>query len=714
MISIKRNGKSVAVYPSSKLSFEFNNPLFDEEFIRGEYVIPFDCPYPGNAEFFEMIHQLLLQQRKKSFEEATVRFKGSDIAPAILDVQEVNDEVIKLSMRLNFSALQCISKKLREFNYETVDLGSDIIASATAIAGLGYPNTNFNFPVILNEGFYGDKNPDFEFYMNQFNSDSGVYEDNSVTNKTTLVPMVYLHHIIERGFAFDNYTVDYSGFMADTRMKKIMLYFNRCIDKIESGPATNGMQANLSHIVDVGNGDILNLECDNENYDALNCYDPSSGEYEITAIGSYNLKTIFDIQFKGNSNPAAQDKIIMRYYLDGVQIYYEEKDYYGAGNITQYLIHNYTATAGDVGKKITVEIDYFNSYTPLAYMRLGTSTSFSVNDFYFISNVNVFNAVFNLSDHVPDVTFGELLNAIRKTFRLQFNYDHVNKTVQIIYFDQNIKKGSKDLHKQRISGHTIRMDESGLIKLFNFNFGSDNKLTDENFKPYAPERYLGSFDSLLQLNAAIPPIASTRDRYVLVRNLNQILVCKETTTPGIFEWAFYSDAFYDEIINVNGTVEVKPDWSPLLMRVRFDYKNNATVLLPAINQLGSGNEFGLGENECGLHFLFYHGILDVCSSQWMPTASTTNIDLLGNAIVGTTFGFTWKPADLRQFQEGFLLMTQSGELFIKKIALTLPMFQSFNIVDPIRFDGGDFLIKSMKVSAADEIDLAEYICYKII
>lgn len=128
-----------------------------------------------------------------------------------------------------------------------------MIATVIANTALNYPDTKFQFPPIYNPAFYGEGddcvNTDYQGVVNDVDAGytSWTYFDNLSTNRNTLSPQIYLHHILMCGFAYDGYTLDNTvGFMANPYHKKILVYNNRAIDKLEN-ISPQGMKASATN-----------------------------------------------------------------------------------------------------------------------------------------------------------------------------------------------------------------------------------------------------------------------------------------------------------------------------------------------------------------------------------------------------------------------------------------------------------------------------------
>ena len=63
MIGVKINDKFLKMNPGTRVSLEFNNPVFDDTIIRGSYSLPLDVPYRGNGKTFSFGYETLMQAR---------------------------------------------------------------------------------------------------------------------------------------------------------------------------------------------------------------------------------------------------------------------------------------------------------------------------------------------------------------------------------------------------------------------------------------------------------------------------------------------------------------------------------------------------------------------------------------------------------------------------------------------------------------------------
>lgn len=713
MISVTLNGKLLQMQPNSRFAFELNNPAFDDTIIQGDMALPMTVPYKGNAKTFGFSHQMLLKNRITSYNNSAVRYKGAKLYSSICDVLSYEDEQVNISHRLNISSLKCMSKKLKDLNWEEQSIGetqTDILSFANDVATHTYPYSGINFPMIKNSNFYGTKNPDFEGWINNFEQSTGFYE-NVTTNRNTLVPMLYLMKILYQGFNYDGYSIMDVGFAADPIQQRLMVYNNYAIDKItDNSSPSNGMKSRCETAPQFDQFSEDTVVYDNDstdgNYDALTAYDNSNGRYTIAGTGIHIVKVRNKFIFTHGSPAGSTDTINIRLYKNGTVLHTETMTISQEPAMDISFTHSFVAVGGDVGQELYTTVTYANSHNPsIKVILISPYNYFSVNDNYVAStNLNVYNGILKLANHVPDVTFGQLLNAIKKTFNLVFKFDHLNKSVSILYFDEIRSQAVKQLNKRSIVGHTVRIDSSVKYKNFNYTWPGDDELLSDNFIPFDQELYIGEFDSTFALNTLAPGSTSLVGRFALVKNLNQIWRC--TNMGAFFQWKYYTDAWYNEEVFPDGTIEHRAECAPLMMWQEnlgpdiYQYQ-----VFPHIEQTGSSNEFDLGIHISNSLRLFY----------WQGDNSTTypfstSVNYANGASLLTIFSaqidpmsLMWKPSLRPMLWQKRIDMFSKGQWIEKKIQPTLPDLMNLDYNDYLRVDNANFYIKQVRGELGDNI-----------
>lgn len=716
MIGVDINSNQLAVKEGAQIDMEFFNSVFDESLITGEYILPFELPNNGNGKAFSFIHNLFSRYRIKRHDNALIKYKGDVLFPAIIDIQETTDQKINVTARLNFTALTCLSKKLSEFDYGGIyNMGADqndVLAYVEDMISKAYPDTSHNFPMIYNPEIYGGNSPTYYGYLNLWNIITQSVAPNintgTTVNQNALVPMLYLHYIIKQAFLSDGYTLLDEGFMADTDKKKLMIYNNKTLDEFVPVTTPTGLHTTLSDYQNNGGGMgphivIFDDETSTGNYDTAGAYNNTTGEYVVPSSGNYTVQTKVDFVASVLNGTGPSSFVAVRIELNGVvQV---------SQNLTfQQIIHgsltvsgSFTATAGDI---ITVTLRILTgSAGPGSQIKPGSYLT--INGGTVLSDLNNFKKTYNLAEHVPDVTFGELINAVRQTFCLAFDFDHINKTIAINYLESKVRTAPVQYTNQSLEGHTIRFGEYNNIKSINFDFGSNDSLADNNFKKIDPTEYYGDYNSLNDVLLFLPANASNLGKKVYLRNQHQFYVCAYDSGISAYRWQYYTDAYTDYVFEPTGQTEIKIGAAPLLMA------NTGTFLTCAIYNRGNTTAFDTGVNDFPLRFFYYHGLTNYATfgGASAPTTSSTQRGIFGQDLSST--GLQFKDTSLLPLLKTWIDIKQRNEIIIKKVRMSLYDLKKFNITSVLLLDGAAFLVKKQNISIGDEIQPVELELYQL-
>ena len=281
-----------------------------------------------------------------------------------------------------------------------------------------YPEVGYNFPMVINEQFKETtKYEKFEGVINQYkngnfitNSNQSVDGETVAFNKNIIVPFPYLMEILKVGFASENMIMN-GSFVSDSINQKILLYTDKFLEKFYSG-LPEGFQFSTAN--EVWQNGIVSADY----YKA----------YNITQIGSYNVKLLLSIpmsinifEFKVEHNSEVVYANTSNYINDNLIINVENND--DLGNFKFYLkLRKPTSNPSDgIGN-----ISNFNDF------------SFAFAD----GQLNVFPNTFSLSQVMPDITFGSLLNKIKNWLNLEITFDKNVVNINYIetkFFDVNFK-----------------------------------------------------------------------------------------------------------------------------------------------------------------------------------------------------------------------------------------------------------------------------------
>lgn len=712
MIGVKVNDKFLVMPPDAKAALEFNNPIFDEDLIQGDLSLPLDVPYSGNGKAFGFSYETLLKSRIHNYPNASLYYNHTKLYPAQLDVLEISRNKITASLRLNFSSLPCMTRKLRDMDYGTVHMGNDqdeILETALVNASVsaGTPQ-NFCFPMIKNTSFYNMKNEGYEGFMNKFTIADGGYSKNELTNRNTLVPMLNLAHVLQTGFATSGYKLQMDqGYFANPTNKRLTIYHNYSIDQRQVQSPTQGIKVNCSTEPIFNQGARETIPHDNETGPGL--YDPDNAHtsplYVCPSTGTYSSVWSGTIYLKYTGGTTY---ISVYFEKNGVIVASMKRPFTATSYPLLRLSAQFAASSGD---EIKVTIRHTNATYPAHQLQVTKTNNWWIDPVEAADPVNVYKSDIELRDYVPDITFGNLLNALIKAQNLDVKINHKNKTVIIDYFDNcisNTAYRAPALPKQSVPGHKIMIGGPGKYKSFNWTWNSDDSLVNDNFQPVNPQDLIGTFNSLTHINALYPPLIALEGKFGLLSNLNQLWKCiPDPDSPGDFKWSYYTDAWFDEIVNPGGSVDIRPECSTLMMDL--DLFNEPPRIYPKIVQIGSSDEFELGRNETTLRLFYFWGISDDAGPE-IPFSTSTNYNVSGDQL--TSDSLAWNPYLISLWQKRIELY-ERDEWYEAIIKLQLHQLKAFTISDIWRFENSEFLIKQMRIQLGKSIGEAVLTCLQL-
>lgn len=323
---------------------------------------------------------------------------------AILIVDEIEGSEVTFSLRYGYDEFPGFEKKLSEFEWEVISV-NDIYQYANNIVGKVYPATHFNFPQIIVDK-YNNEDTQWKYFQGRLNNrKSGLFLKNEVSsdvepehhNRNIIQPLVYLKHVVIKGFESQGYQVT-GDFFQDNLISKILLYSSTdYFQKPDISPLT------------------LDVSTDEDR------------EWETTFKGvtDGNWKKSLEIPIKGRY------KIIGSITLEGV----------AAGRVGGFgLYFNDTIIkTGNYGKKVHITIDtVIDAVHPTNFIELSITSVFNPNTpevlvqlqvlpLYYLNSAggkqpSIINTnEIDLKRALPDLTFGELMTAVITLFNLDFD-----------------------------------------------------------------------------------------------------------------------------------------------------------------------------------------------------------------------------------------------------------------------------------------------------
>lgn len=480
-----------------------------------------------------------------------------------------------------------VNRQVSEVVDDSISLGADsnaIVASAKTMSQSLWPTSKYAFPMIRDEVFYGDVNAGFGNHINNYTTITNSYltnfiQSNVVNNVNVMVPMPYLHFILENMFGQIGWKPD-GAMMDDSDFKKLIYFNNYHLENV-----SNPNFVHLYNPEEISLGQTytkLQLIPSQGISNEKGIYDLPSGVFACDSTGVYyfSLSAFLNIA-------SGLDATIKLYAYNGSTYTLIASTFYDAPTdiLDIFIDGNVTLNAG-TNYRFYYEVE--QAAATVNWKMYEVNLQFSI-----ISNgLNRFTGNVSLKNHVPRMTTSSFLSELMKKFSVAIFFDFTNKIVEFEHWN-NIIDSQNYID---LTDTVIKDSQDITIEDKNFDFITEweaDELIEGNFKD------LSKFNSVTRVQAyANLPTPGIINQLALVTSLNKYYVTAFNYTTNQLEWRESFDNFYDIKSGARDKTEVRTKLSTLFMR-------QGTPTCPVIKQQGSSPEMGL--NEQGLKFLNYQG-----------------------------------------------------------------------------------------------------------
>jgi hypothetical protein len=363
---------------------------------------------------------------------------GNKLESAVFEIESQIGTEITSTYRFGFDELPNFDKKLSNLPLEETAI-SNIYTHAVNIIPQTWPAVNYNYPQIHTNEYESDTNT-WQHFKNIINNYDGssFYINNSTEglfiNRNIIQPVPYLLHVLKQGFLDAGFTLQ-GDILEDEIIQQILLFYNAdYFNKI--GNVLNYSLSREDHNNVVNEPDMFYYE------DTIQLQPDST--YVLKGMVAHYKNTNYDndffnkIQYKNDVlvnftvNKWAQKKIIdITFTTDS-----------NTDLSTQILVLTAAAINFDV-----IPIDYYDylsinyntvySYRNIFELEIERQTENESEEVEIVHNVD-------LTKVVPDITFGELIYAIKTMFNLELYIQE--KEVFLNFIGNSLKNTStKDL-----------------------------------------------------------------------------------------------------------------------------------------------------------------------------------------------------------------------------------------------------------------------------
>jgi hypothetical protein len=709
MIGIEVNGTFLELKEESFRLEKINTSFYPEVF-QGDY------SFPCSVDDTEINRKTL--GFPTSLENADRVLKvhcylwlgGVPYNKAMLHIIGASNNKIKFNIAGGLKSLTIFDKSLKELDYGTdYDLGVDsdaIIASAKTISlETDFSVYGFSFVPHKNEDFYNGENPDFCGIINRQNSTTGDFLKNTFVtgNKYALVPFVYLFYILDTIFKSESLEAE-GDFYTDPEMRRMLLYNNYALDK-----STNEDNAyvftNEDYIIFGSSYSVYafqNIKFLNNvpgAFDESAAWDNLTNEYTIQAPGTIDILAQLDvfIPYDVDWYDCGVYELQFAVYANGVLITDGKIPANSHGLKHLVISTTYVAGGGDVGSKILIKYKLGVISIPPSGFNItikGSSNLLIAND---AEQLNIFERTVSIKNHVKDITVAEFL-ATLKTIGVAIDFDYIEGKVKL-YYDGNIIKNTDriDYTDKVVGDFENNFEEQNKGFLVKYNFGSENKLVENNFKKYPSYNFKGSVNSFDEL-----PIPIKLGNVILVKSSSQLYITKINTGGSGYVWGFFSDNYYELKIG-----EGLSEFNILLTPMFMDFAENEggtsdenKCLIPVSKQHGTTQMYAIGENDYGLSFVFLRGLnsgAGVASPKGglYIYASSTNIGINGNTTGDYNCTLDTEEGVFRRYLYDILIILNTAEYLERGLNFNEKDIMNFNIKRKVEIDGISYLVKNL-------------------
>lgn len=643
-IRIKNTGNSLDL-GNITINFQASSSLFTGKIAQDYYSYNFTIP-STNTNRKELNHPQIIET-EDSWEEYPVYFyiNGVNELEGTLKILEATEDYIKINVACTNFDTTFLDNPLNEMEFgDDIDIGpdtSDVYDHLMDTNDLSYPDTPYVFPMVYNENFYNGDNPGWWNVINNYKEVGSPvvvdnYEDSTGTfNRNTIIPYFFLIWILKQ--IFENNGVELRGsFITNEEAQQILVHNNYALDEYED-------TFYYANVALGGNWDVTGAEtlvCATESpapyEDDDNIYNTSNGEITLNEAGvlEVTLGNVYAL-------PDWHNNVIsyhLRVRLKVNSVTRDEKVYQISGfNASDLLIElacNITTSDVSSGYKATVEFYFYRVYYYLGGYPEASHSGTVYNGLTQIINngykseLNIHKKTISPSNHMLNVSARDFVNNVISDFAILPYYD-VNKRILYLDFFEalNNNKAYIDVSKyiksyalteSKSKGYTIGYDIS------NDSFFEDQ---EADFSEYTR---IGDITDLTYM-----PVASSVNLLTYVKSVNAYYAT--TIVDSDIEWVRVKEAAVEKAVVGDGSQNKTISFSPFSMDLIpiNDYNGGSQrpYLLPQINEVGTSNLYGVGENECSYKLLLWHGMTNIGGSTGTyGFASSYNYDQNGNDV----------------------------------------------------------------------------------
>jgi hypothetical protein len=282
---------------------------------------------------------------------------------------------------------------------------------------------------------------------------------------------------------------------------------------------------------------------------------------------------------------------------------------------------------------------------------------------------------FNLINHVPDISIGAFLIALKNRFGWWLDFDRVTKTIKIRTLQDVAIGDRKDMTKY--ASPVVQKSVANQKKIYALKNNYDGDYKDGQ-PDFTKVNLVGSLAHFADLPAAGLPAYG---QAYLIMSENNYYICRQDDNDGLIKWMLLSYNVFD-VLPPGNNEEITTDCVTLGMENYVDDLNYQDFL-PRMDQVGgiegSGDEVDITK----VIVLFYHGRCRNKLNQPIPFGSSNLYDSHGNQVANWSLAFQCKKIDGTDvglydlYWKKLLARISVSETF--QLTLYLPLMEYLNL-----------------------------------
>lgn len=710
MIEITVNNTVLDLYPNTNLRVELQSPLFDEDTITNDKVLWFDIPLTqANQQAFDYANYKEVKAAKLSLRnyDITYRYANGHKYKGKLVIQTIDDRRVRAGIFLNGFLVDFKDTKLADLDLGSQILGLDAAGMANTVANTlntSWPATNINFPSVKCLEFYGPfqdpggNNEDWNGIINYYDTiaENVPYNvidiEGEAINKYSIVPFLYLCYLLKKIFELGGLFAT-GSFFDDPDIQQIPVWNNTPLDNRPDKPLVVKATNTAENAMHSDEAKMLLFQDDStgDNTDQYEVYDAGTSYFTITSAGQHfvsinlRLQSVVD-SFTMHIAVKSSSTVLWTTAIVEVPI--------GAFDQTYTFDTDFWLDASYVGQTLRVEA-FLEPGTPWlpGVPTDGDGPYISVTGDVLYANpsydqLNKWNPTVEYKNHVPDMTVGEFLLAIKEWFNLAFFFQPDGKKVLIEFKEPYINKPGLINWSRFAINQPEKQIQNALKYIFGFDF-IDDELTEDNFKSKTGYTLIGKYP----IAADFPP-ATALKQMAISAETNKIYI-SYFVDPFGFNWTPYTDNYYDYEVGTGDRKDIRPSGSPLLTNTHIDanFHNN---IMCEISQIANSVTFDQPDNTTGLKLFFYRGKQYNQGGLLYPMSTSQNRTFDGS-LVGSLI-LTWDDPDYGlyvRYYRGWLTWLQSRDNCKINYLPSLEAVFGFDFTKKLRDEPTNYLVKKL-------------------